>query len=90
MHVKVLNGWSNKSFDMLLQLLKRVFQICSTTIPSSSYEAKHKLCDLGLRYDSIRLYKYDLCCIERSSPIWNIVQLVLSLGTRLVLTEKKI
>ncbi|KAA0065795.1 late secretory pathway protein AVL9-like [Cucumis melo var. makuwa] len=40
MHVKVLNGWSNKSFDMLLELLRAVFPMCNSTIPSSFYEAK--------------------------------------------------
>ena len=59
MHVKVLNGWSNKSFDMLLKLLKCAFPMCSTTIPSSLYEAKRKLHDLGLGYETIHAYKYD-------------------------------
>ena len=40
MHVRVLNGWSNKSFDTLLELVKAAFMMCSTTIPSSFYEAK--------------------------------------------------
>ncbi|KAA0066392.1 uncharacterized protein E5676_scaffold602G00520 [Cucumis melo var. makuwa] len=53
MHIKVLNGWNNKSFDILLQLLKRAFAMCSTTIPSSFYEAKRKLRDLGLGYETI-------------------------------------
>ena len=38
MHIKVLNSWSNKSFDMLLELLKAAF-LMVTTIPSSFYEA---------------------------------------------------
>ena len=58
MHVKVLNKWSNKSFDMLLNLLKDAFPI-DTCIPSSFYEAKRKLRDLGLGYDSIHACKYD-------------------------------
>ena len=40
MHAKVLDGWSNKSFDILSEMLKRVFPMCSTIIPSSFYEAK--------------------------------------------------
>ncbi|KAL0556569.1 hypothetical protein IC582_005083 [Cucumis melo] len=59
MHVKVLNGWSNKSFDMLLELLRAAFPICSSTIPSSFYEAKRKLHDLGLGYETIHACKYD-------------------------------
>ena len=62
--------------------------MCSTTISSSLYEAKRELCDLGLCYETIHACKYDcviVCCIGRSSPIWHIVQLVVSLDTRLVL-----
>ena len=59
MHVKVLNGWSNKSFDMMLKLIKCVFPMCTTNIPSSFYEAKHKLRDLGLGYETIHACNYD-------------------------------
>ena len=52
MHIEVFNGLSNKSFDMLLELLKVVFPM-GTTILSSFYEAKQKLRDFGLEYDSI-------------------------------------
>ena len=38
MHINILNGWSNKSFDMLLELLKTTFPM-GTTISSSFYEA---------------------------------------------------
>ena len=31
----------------------------STTIPNSFYEAKRKLCDLGLGYETIHACKYD-------------------------------
>ena len=48
MHVKILNGWSNKSFDMLLELLKAAFPMCSSTISSSFYKAKQKLHDLSV------------------------------------------
>ena len=37
MHVNVLNCWSNKSFDMMLDLIKTVFPMCSTNVPSSFY-----------------------------------------------------
>ena len=33
--------------------------MCSTTIPSSFYEAKWKLCDLGLGYETIHACKYN-------------------------------
>ena len=42
MHIKVFNRWMNKSFDMLLELLKDAFPN-GTKIPSSHYEAKKKV-----------------------------------------------
>ncbi|KAA0025429.1 uncharacterized protein E6C27_scaffold417G00130 [Cucumis melo var. makuwa] len=59
MHVKVLNGWSNKSFDMLLELLRVAFPMCNSTITSSFYQAKRKLRNLGLGYETIHACKYD-------------------------------
>ncbi|KAL5578158.1 hypothetical protein UlMin_019857 [Ulmus minor] len=64
MHIKVLNKWTNKSFDMLLQLLNDAFPK-DTRLPLSHYEAKKKLCELGLGYESIHVCKYD-CAI-----FWN-------------------
>ncbi|TYJ97708.1 uncharacterized protein E5676_scaffold1251G00010 [Cucumis melo var. makuwa] len=59
MHVKVINGWSNKFIGMLLEILRAVFPMCSSTIPSSFYEAKRKLHDLGLGYKTIHACKYE-------------------------------
>ena len=64
MHVKILNGWCNKSFDMILDLIKSVFSMCCTNVPSSFYEAKRKLCDLRLGYETIHGCKYD-CVLYR-------------------------
>ena len=58
-HVKVLNGWSNKSFDMMLELIKCAFSMCDTNISSLFYEVKRKLRDLGLGYETIHACKYD-------------------------------
>ena len=58
MHIKVLNGWSNKSFDMLLELLLDAFPD-GAKIPKSHYDAKKMLRDFGLGYDSIHACKYD-------------------------------
>ena len=58
-HVKVPNGWSNKSFDMMLELIKRVFPMYAINIPSSFYETKWKLYELDLRYETIHACKYD-------------------------------
>ena len=58
MHVKVLNCWSDKSFDMLLQLLIDAFPEGSI-IPKTYYDAKKMLRELGLGYNSIHACKYD-------------------------------
>ncbi|KAI3443810.1 hypothetical protein Pfo_000475 [Paulownia fortunei] len=58
MHVKVLNDWSNKSFNMLLQLLREEFPKLNA-IPSSHYETKKMLRELGLGYESIHVCKND-------------------------------
>ena len=58
MHIKVLNRWSNKSFDMLLELLLDAFPN-GTSIPKSHYDVKKMLRDFGLGYDSIHACKYD-------------------------------
>ena len=38
-HMKCLNGWNNKSFTMLLELLKKTL-LEGETLPSNYYEAK--------------------------------------------------
>ena len=58
MHIKVLNRWSDKSFDMLLQVLVDAFPERSN-IPKTYYDVKKMLRDLGLGYDSIHACKYD-------------------------------
>ena len=47
MHLKVLNKWSNNSFDMLRKLLKNAF-LEGMRIPRSHYETKTLLRNLGL------------------------------------------
>ena len=60
MHVKVLNCWStNKFFDMMLDLIKSVFSMYGTNVSSLFYEAKRKLRDLRLGYETIHACKYD-------------------------------
>ena len=50
--MKCLNGWSNKSFTPLLELLNEAFPE-DETLPSNYYEAKKILHDLGLHYIKI-------------------------------------
>ncbi|XP_020081003.1 uncharacterized protein LOC109704650 isoform X2 [Ananas comosus] len=57
-HLKCLNGWSGKSFTMLLQLLKDSFPE-GTSLPSSYYEAKKLIKDLGLGYEKIHVCPND-------------------------------
>ncbi|KAI9194235.1 hypothetical protein LWI28_004295 [Acer negundo] len=58
MHIKVLNHWSNKSFDLLLQFLKDVLPEGSN-ISLSHYNANKMLRDLGLGYESTHACKHD-------------------------------
>ncbi|KAL5760152.1 hypothetical protein ACOSQ2_018990 [Xanthoceras sorbifolium] len=58
MHLKVLNQWTNKSMDMILDLLKSTFPK-GTNIPGLTYDAKKMLKDLGLGYEVIHACKYD-------------------------------
>lgn len=51
-HLKCLGGWSNKTFTMLLELLKEALPE-SQTLPNSFYETKKIIRDLGLEYDKI-------------------------------------
>ena len=46
-HIKYLNGWSNKSFTMLLELLKEVLSECDN-FSGNFYEAKKYSVILGL------------------------------------------
>ena len=48
MHLKVLNHWSNKSFDMLLELLSETFYE-GINLPSCTYDAKKMLRGFGFR-----------------------------------------
>ncbi|KAG8365413.1 hypothetical protein BUALT_Bualt18G0102300 [Buddleja alternifolia] len=52
MHIKILSRWSNKSFSMLLQVLKKALPN-GETLPSSYYEVKTMIKDLGLHYEKI-------------------------------------
>ncbi|XP_062103806.1 uncharacterized protein LOC133814920 [Humulus lupulus] len=58
MHIKVMCGWSNKSFDLLLDLLSKAFPK-DNKIPRSYYDAKKMLRDLGLGYATIHVCEYD-------------------------------
>ena len=63
MHLKVMNKWTNKSFDELLKLLKLAF--VKMDLVDSHYEAKKLMTKMGLGYQSIHVCKID-CAL-----LWN-------------------
>ncbi|XP_048502914.2 uncharacterized protein LOC104883277 [Beta vulgaris subsp. vulgaris] len=56
LHLKVLNNWSDSSFDSLLKLQRQAW---GTVIPDSYYEAKKLIADLGLECVKIDACKND-------------------------------
>ncbi|XP_057771556.1 uncharacterized protein LOC130992829 [Salvia miltiorrhiza] len=61
MNIKVLNKWSDKSFEMLLKLLHEVLPQ-DNNCPDSYYNTRKLLCEVGLGYDTIDVCQYD-CAI---------------------------
>ena len=53
MHLKVINKWTNKSFDELMKLLKLAFP--KIDLVESHYEAKKLMTKMGLGYRSIHV-----------------------------------
>ena len=52
MNLKAINGWTDKSFTELLQLLKDMLPK-ENTLPNRNYEAKKILCPMGMEYKKI-------------------------------------
>jgi len=52
MNLKAINGWTDKSFTKLLQLLKDML-LEGNTLPNRNYEAKKILCPIGMEYKKI-------------------------------------
>lgn len=50
--MKYINGWSNKSFDKLLEVLKDMFPMCEKLL-TFNYGAKKIVKYLGLYYEKI-------------------------------------
>ena len=55
MHVKVMQKWTNKSFDELLKLLKLAFS--KINLVDTHYKAKNLMTKMGLGYKSIHVCK---------------------------------
>ncbi|XP_020243472.1 uncharacterized protein LOC109821720 [Asparagus officinalis] len=58
LHVKVKNRWSNKSFDMILQIFMDLLPE-GHLVPGSIYETKKLLRDLGMGYEHIDACQHD-------------------------------
>lgn len=58
LHLKTINNWSNKSFTLMLELMKEALPD-GNTLPISHYEAKKVIRDLGLGYEKIHCCKND-------------------------------
>ena len=65
-NVKCHFGWSNKSFDVLLKLLKDVF-LKGETLPGSMIEARKVVDGLSLYYEKIYAYPNDWIWKENAS-----------------------
>ena len=58
--MKAMNGWTDKSFTELLQLLKDMLPE-GNTLPNRNYEAKKILCPMGMEYRKIHSCLNDCC-----------------------------
>ena len=67
LHVKVYNKWSNKSFDMVMQVFKDILPECDPTVPWTLYDVKKFLRDLGLGYETIHSCKNDCALFWKES-----------------------
>jgi len=52
MNLKAINGWADKSFMKLLQLLKEMLP-AGNSLPNHNYEAKNILCPMDMEYKKI-------------------------------------
>jgi len=63
MNLKAINGWTDKSFTKLLQLLKDMLPE-GNTLPNRNYEAKKIFCPMGMEYKKIHACPND-CILYR-------------------------
>ena len=68
MHLKVMHKWTNRSFDMLCELLNISYPE-GNKVPDSYYDAKRKLQDIGLGYESIHVCKYDCALFWKENAL---------------------
>jgi len=63
MNLKVANGWGDKSFIELLELLNEMLPK-GNTLPTRNYDAKKILCPMGMEYKRIHACPND-CIVYR-------------------------
>ena len=63
-NLKARFGWSDKSFNELLLLLKNMLPM-DNTLPKNHYEAKKILCSVGMEYQKIHACPND-CILYRN------------------------
>ena len=56
LHIKTLCNWSDKSFDLMIDLIMQALPN-GESLPKSYYEAKQFRRDLGFSYELIHVYK---------------------------------
>lgn len=66
LNVKVMNNWSNKLLDTLLDFLMKLLPK-DTLVSRSTYEAKKILRDLGMSYELIHACKNDCALIGKEN-----------------------
>ncbi|XP_028077604.1 uncharacterized protein LOC114279550 [Camellia sinensis] len=59
LYIKVYNKWSNKSFDIVMQVFNDILPKCDEIVPWMLYESKKFLRELGLGYEVIHTCKND-------------------------------
>ncbi|XP_062094208.1 uncharacterized protein LOC133800269 [Humulus lupulus] len=75
MNLKVLNKWTDKSFDRLLECLREILPE-GNQCPVNYYQTRKLLCEVGLGYEQIDVCQYDCALFYGenanavSCPVW--------------------
>ncbi|KAL0325577.1 UNVERIFIED_CONTAM: hypothetical protein Sradi_5127000 [Sesamum radiatum] len=72
LHLKTISGWTNKSFDMLLELLKEAFQGVDVDLPKSYSESKRLMRDLGPKGPGNDIDVYLQPLIDELKELWEV------------------
>jgi len=70
-NVKAKNGWTDKSFTKLLELLSDIFPE-GNTMPTCNYDSKKILCSMGMKYKKIHACPND--CVLYKKEFENLCQ----------------